>query len=152
MGQPGLWPYSISGDLPIVLARVARVEDETIVRQLLQWHTYTRRRGLIVDLVILDDRAGEPANRLRTELQTRIDGKMLGKSGGVFLLTADTVPADDAVLLAAAARAVLGGDRGSLDRADRSARCPTAPSAAAIHSCCGRDRACRATRPSRLKN
>jgi cellobiose phosphorylase len=114
LGQPGLWPYAISGDLPIVLARVARIEDETIVRQLLQWRTYTRRRGLNVDLVILDERAGEPADRLRTELQTRIAGNMLGKSGGVFFLTADKVPADDAVLLAAAARAVLGGDRGSL--------------------------------------
>ena len=39
---------------------------------------------------------------------------MLGKSGGVFFLTADKVPTDDAVLLAAAARAVLGGGRGSL--------------------------------------
>ena len=39
---------------------------------------------------------------------------MLGKPGGVFFLTADKVPADDAVLLAAAARAVLGGGRGSL--------------------------------------
>jgi len=114
LGQRGLWPYAISGDLPIVLARVARVEDETIVRQLLQWRTYTRRRGLNVDFVILDERVGEPADRLRTELQTRIAGNVLGKSGGVFFLTADKVPADDAILLAAAARAVLGGDRGSL--------------------------------------
>jgi cellobiose phosphorylase len=113
LGQPGLWPYSISGDVPIVLARVARVEDETIVRQLLQWRTYTRRRGLNVDLVILDERVGEPANRLRMELETRIAGK-LGKSGGVFFLTADKITGDDAVLLAAAARAVLGGDSGSL--------------------------------------
>ncbi len=114
LGQPGLWPHSISGDLPIVLARVARVGDERIVRQLVKWRIYTRRRGLNVDLVILDERAGEPAERLRTELQTGIAGEMLGKSGGVFFLTADKVPADDAVLLAAAARAVLVGDRGSL--------------------------------------
>ena len=39
---------------------------------------------------------------------------MLGKSGGVFFLTADKVPTDEAVLLAATARAVLGGGRGSL--------------------------------------
>src|SRR4030095_1203418 len=37
-----------------------------------------------------------------------------GKSGGVFFLAADKVPTDDAVLLAATARAVLGGGRGSL--------------------------------------
>ena len=114
LGQPGLWPHSISGDLPIVLVRVARGDDETVVRQLVQWRTYTRRRGLKLDLVILDERAGEPADRLRRELQAGVAGEMLGKSDGVFFLTADKVPADDAVLLAAAARAVLGGGRGSL--------------------------------------
>ena len=59
LGQPGLWPHAISGDLPIVLVRVARVDDEAVVRQLVQWRTYTRRRGLKLDLVILDERAGE---------------------------------------------------------------------------------------------
>jgi cellobiose phosphorylase len=109
LGQPSLWPYSISGDLPIVLVRVARVDDETIVRQLVRWRIYTPPPGLNVDLVILDERAGEPADRLRTELQTGVAGEMLDKSGGVFFLTADKVSADDAVLLAASARAVLGG-------------------------------------------
>ena len=39
---------------------------------------------------------------------------MLGKPDGVFFLSADQVPADDKVLLSAAARAVLGVGRGSL--------------------------------------
>jgi cellobiose phosphorylase len=120
LGQPSLWPYSISGDLPIVLIRVAQVDDEAIVRQLVRWRIYTRQRGLTVDLVILDERASEPADRLRSELQAGVAGEMFGKSGGVFFLTADKVPADDAVLLAATARAVLGRGRGSLtDQIDR---------------------------------
>jgi cellobiose phosphorylase len=114
LGQPGLWPHSISGDLPIVLVDVATAGDEVMVRQLLQWHTYTRRRGLELDLVILDQRVGEAAERLRTELQTDVAMEILGKPGGIFLLDAANVPADDAVLLAAAARVVLGGGRGSL--------------------------------------
>jgi len=127
LGQPGLWPHSISGDLPIVLVRVAGVDDEAVVRQLIGWHTYTRRRGLKLDLVILDERAGEPADRLRRDLQTVV-GEMLGKSGGVFFLTADKVPTDDAVLLTAAARAVLGGGRGSLtEQIDRRAAPRPAP-------------------------
>ncbi|HSE38040.1 MAG TPA: glycosyl transferase, partial [Blastocatellia bacterium] len=114
LGQPGLWPHSISGDLPIVLVRVSGVDDETVVRQLVQWRVYTRRRGLKFDLVILDDRAGEPADQLRKELQTGPAGAMFGKPDGVFFLTADQVSTDEAVLIAASARAVLGGDRGSL--------------------------------------
>jgi cellobiose phosphorylase len=120
LGQSGLWPYSISGDLPIVMVRVAAADDETVVRQLVRWRTYTRQRGLIVDLVIVDERAGEPADRLRKELQKDVPGEMLGKPGGVFQLSAHEVPAEDAILLAAAARAVLGGGRGSLtDETDR---------------------------------
>src|SRR4029077_14261515 len=53
-------------------------------------------------------------DRLRTDLQKRVASELLGKPGGVFFLTADKLPTDDAVLLAAAARAVLGGGRGSL--------------------------------------
>ncbi len=129
LGQPNLWPHAISGDLPIVLVRVAQADDEAVVRQLLRWCTYTRGRGLKLDLVILDERAGEPADRLRGELETGVAGELLGKSGGVFFLTADKVPTDDAVLLAAAARAVFAGGGGSLaERIDhRGAPRPTPP-------------------------
>jgi len=113
-GQSGLWPHAISGDLPIVLARVAGDDDEGIVRELVRWRLYTRRRGLKLDLVILDARAGEAADRLRSELQGGAAGEMLGKPDGVCFLTEDAVPADDQILLSAAARAVLGGGRGSL--------------------------------------
>jgi cellobiose phosphorylase len=114
LGQSALWPYSISGDLPIVLVRVAGVDGETVVRQLVQWRLYTRSRGLKLDLVILDQREAEAADQLRKELETGVAGEMFGKAGGVFFLTSDKVPADDAVLLAAAARAVVGRDVGSL--------------------------------------
>src|SRR5512133_2031510 len=114
LGQARLWPHSISGDLPIVLVRVAGVDDETVVRQLLQWRIYSRRSGLKLDLVILDERGGEPSDQLRKQLETGVAGEMLGKAGGVFFLTANKVPTNEAVLLAAAARAVLGGNRGSL--------------------------------------
>ena len=114
MGQQGLWPHTISGDLPIVLARVARDDDVGIVRQLVRWRTYTRSRGLKLDLVILDEREGEIADRLLVELQGGAAADMLGKPDGVFFLMADKVPDDDKVLLSAAARAVLGGGQGSL--------------------------------------
>jgi cellobiose phosphorylase len=114
LGQPGLWPHGISGDIPIVLVRVATPDDESLVRQLVQWHAYTRSRGLNLDLVILDERPGNAGDRLRADLQSSIAGPLLGKPGGVFVLAAEKVPADDRVLLAAAARAVLGSGRGSL--------------------------------------
>ena len=56
-GQPGLWPMGISGDLPIVLLRIADIEHLDIVRQLLQAHEYWRMKQFAADLVILNERA-----------------------------------------------------------------------------------------------
>ncbi len=50
-GQPGLWAQGISGDLPIVLLRIADTENLDIARQLLQAHEYWRMKQLAVDLV-----------------------------------------------------------------------------------------------------
>ena len=82
LGQAGLWPLSISGDLPIVLVRVAGADDETVVRQLVQWRIYTRRRGLKLDLVILVERGGEPLDQLRKGTREGVSREMLGKAGG----------------------------------------------------------------------
>jgi cellobiose phosphorylase len=114
LGQPGLWPHGISGDRPIVLARVAAPGDVPLVHELAGWHAYARRRGLDLDLVVLDERPDATADQLLTDLRTGPAGPLLGKPGGVFVLAAAQVPEADAVLLAAAARAVLGGGRGTL--------------------------------------
>jgi cellobiose phosphorylase len=91
-----------------------------------RWHAYTRGRGLNLDLVILDERPGDAGDRLGADLQGGVAGPLLGKPGGVFVLAAEKIPADDRMLLAAAARAVLGGGRGPLtDQIDR--RPPAAP-------------------------
>ena len=113
LGQSRLWAHGISGDLPIVLVRVAN-GDEVLVREMLQWRKYTNRRGLKSDLVILDQRTGESVDRLRSELETALPAEIFNKAGGVFFLAADTIPRENAVLIAASARAVLGGGRKSL--------------------------------------
>jgi cellobiose phosphorylase len=128
LGQPGLWPHGISGDLPIVLVRVAAPDDESLVRQLVQWHAYTRSRGLNLNLVITDERPGDAGDQLRDDLQDSAAGELLGTPGGLFVIAAEKIPADDRVLLAAAARAVLVGGHGSLaDQMDRRPRAATLP-------------------------
>src|SRR6185312_9526147 len=51
-----LWPHGISGDLPLLLVRVAEEEDIALVRQLVRAHDYFRSRHLAADLVILNER------------------------------------------------------------------------------------------------
>jgi cyclic beta-1,2-glucan synthetase len=46
LGQEGLWPHAISGDLPILLVRVLEGDDLPLVRQVLQAQEYWRLKGL----------------------------------------------------------------------------------------------------------
>ncbi len=57
--QTGLWPYGISGDLPIILVRISDERDLSVVKQILRGHGYLRSKGLSVDLVILNEHPRE---------------------------------------------------------------------------------------------
>ena len=54
-GQSGLWTYGISGDLPIALVAIDEKQDLSLVRQMLQAHSYWRAHGFKADLVILNE-------------------------------------------------------------------------------------------------
>ena len=125
--QPGLWGQGISGDLPIVLLRIADAENLDIARQLLQAHEYWRMKQLAVDLVILNERASSYVQDLQIGLETLVRTSRSrpqigadGPLGRVFILRADLIPAETRLLLASVARVVLVGQRGSLsDQLDR---------------------------------
>ena len=125
--QPGLWPMSISGDLPIALLRIADVEHLDLARQLLQAHEYWRMKQLAVDLVILNERASSYVQDLQNALETLVRASQSGgpdsverRRGRVFVLRADLLTPETRALLASVARVVLVGRRGSLaDQLDR---------------------------------
>lgn len=117
-GQSGLWGYAISGDLPIVLLRIADTAHVELARQMIQCHAYWRLKGLPVDLVIWnEDHFG-----YRQHLQDQILGliahgteaQAIDRPGGIFVRSAEQISAEDRILLQAASRAVLVDSRGSL--------------------------------------
>ena len=126
-GQSGLWPMGISGDLPIVLLRIADIEHIDLARRLLQAHEYWRMKQLAVDLVILNERASSYVQDLQIALETQVRTSRSPPAaeaeqhlGRVFVPRADLIPAESRALLASVARVVLVGQRGSLaDQLDR---------------------------------
>jgi cyclic beta-1,2-glucan synthetase len=121
-GGPGpLWAQGISGTRPIVLLRIDDVDDLAIARQLLRAHEYWRRKGLSVDLVILNDRETSYVEDLHTVLDAAVrTGEARHRAGSdpaqgaVFLLRADRVPSETRLALVAVARIVAYGRRGTL--------------------------------------
>jgi cyclic beta-1,2-glucan synthetase len=119
--QSGLWPQGISGDLPIILLRIANIEDIRIVRQLLKAMEYWRARRFEVDLVILNERATSYIQELQAALETTLRTSQArppaseeGATGQVFVLRSDLVPAETCALLGSVARVRLTGDGGGL--------------------------------------
>ncbi|CAG0946396.1 partial cyclic beta-1,2-glucan synthetase, partial [Anaerolineae bacterium] len=117
-GQPGLWPFSISGDHPILLVRMGKSEDLALVQQALQAHTYWRNRHIKVDLVILNEQGTTYGQELRGQLQRVLvrqnSEDWFNRRGGIFVLYADQLSDADRILLDTAARVVLDGSKGSL--------------------------------------
>jgi len=111
LGQSGLWRFGISGDLPIVLLRIGDLSRIDLVKQLLQAHAYWRMKGLVVDLVIVN----EDFSGYRAALQDQIIGlintgpeaQILDKPGGVFVRRAEELSEEDRVLLHTVARVLF---------------------------------------------
>ncbi|MCL4486794.1 MAG: cellobiose phosphorylase [Chloroflexi bacterium] len=117
-GQPGLWPFSISGDYPILLVKINLPEDLAVAEQVLQAHRYWRNRHIKIDLVILNQQATSYSQVLRGQLQRVLvrqkSEDWVGRRGGIFILYADQMGEAERVLLETAARVVLDGKKGSL--------------------------------------
>jgi cyclic beta-1,2-glucan synthetase len=117
-GQAGLWPYGISGDVPIALVTIGEAQDITLVRQMLQAHAYWRNHGLMADLVILNEEASGYEQPLRERLehliQTHAMHAGIDQSGGVYVRSADLMPEEDLTLLRAAASVELVAARGTV--------------------------------------
>jgi cyclic beta-1,2-glucan synthetase len=121
LGPAALWTHGISGDLPIVLARIDEATDLQLLRQLLCAHEYWRMKLLSVDLVILNERPSSYAQEFHASVvavvranEARLHREVAGARGSVFILRADLVSVEVRTLLQCVARAVLVGRLGSL--------------------------------------
>jgi cyclic beta-1,2-glucan synthetase len=117
-GQTDLWKYGISGDVPMLLVRVAEPSHVALFRELLKAHEYLRLKGLQFDLIGLNEHPTSYRQDLHDSLvqlvESSPDKSWIDKPGGVFLRRADLIPLEDQVLLRAAARAVMDGADGDL--------------------------------------
>jgi cyclic beta-1,2-glucan synthetase len=125
-GQPVLWRFGVSGDLPIVAVCVSDGDGLPLARQALKAHAFWRGRGFPVDLVLLADRPATYREELFADLaalaRSSDSRDVIDKPGGVFVRKVQP-GSEDRTLLLAAARVVLYGDRGTLaDQTDAVAR------------------------------
>ncbi|MFL0268601.1 GH36-type glycosyl hydrolase domain-containing protein [Candidatus Clostridium radicumherbarum] len=116
--QPALWPYGISGDLPIVLVLIRNEVDLDTIKQVLHAHEYWSIKGLKIDIVIVNIQNTIYLQPLQDSIRDILASGHLrdkqNKPGGVFLHSKTTMAAEDIDLLRAIARLVIDSEKGSL--------------------------------------
>lgn len=121
MGQPDLWRFGISGDLPILLIRMGDEEETTLLDLLVRAQQLWRHAGLRVDIVAL--RTGpegyeEPVrDRILSILRDAHAYGFLGRTGGVHILSASHLDTESRRAVEAAALVVLDEGQGTLGQA-----------------------------------
>src|SRR5690606_21926141 len=124
-GQSALWPMAISGDFPIFAVRIENVADLDIVAQALRFQEYMRARGLLVDLVIVNEQASSYVQDLQQAIESlcensRLRGKELGPRQHIFAVRRDLMDEISYKTLLAAARIALHTRNGTIfDQVER---------------------------------
>ena len=85
--QNSLWRFGISGDLPIILVRINRVNDVYVINDLILAVEYFYKKGLKVDLVIFNEEDSKYEQYVQDRLYEIISAKnlnyLLHQNGGI---------------------------------------------------------------------
>ncbi|HEX7336800.1 MAG TPA: glucoamylase family protein [Gemmatimonadales bacterium] len=115
-----LWANGVSGDWPILLAMIESPEGLPTLRQLLTAHRYWRRRGMMVDLVIVNTHPStyfqDLADRITAVVYAIADTTSIDKPGGVFVRRKDQLKPDELLMLRATARVHIPCDGRALGK------------------------------------
>lgn len=115
LGQCGLWRHGISGDLPILLARVTEPEHVEFIRDLAFAQRFWRERGFRADLVIINDYPGSYFDTLQDQMQALMqEVNSAAENPGFYLLRGAHLPTEEQALFESVAACVLHGEAGSL--------------------------------------
>ncbi|MES2431885.1 MAG: glucoamylase family protein [Bacteroidota bacterium] len=118
-GQSGLWGYSISGDLPIVLLQIEDSSNIELVKQMIQAHAYWRMKGLLVDLIIWNEDHGGYRQVLQNQILSLLNPVLAAdvkdQPGGIFIRSSDQISNEDRILFQTVARVVISDRLGTLE-------------------------------------
>ncbi|MCI8624459.1 MAG: hypothetical protein HFG26_12490 [Provencibacterium sp.] len=107
LGQRGLWPLSISGDLPLVLLREPETRDPERTLIYARLLAVLRREGFPFDLAALCE-GEEACRRLTAELIHAGFEALIRVRAGIFPIDAASISEEQRVLLMAVSAAVAG--------------------------------------------
>lgn len=107
LGQSSLWPLGISGDSPIILVSINKESDLPFVTLLACQHQYLCKKGLAIDLVILDETIGNYQDQFMRSLHENLISRGIAHMNRIVVLKTTQLSEYQRNLLIAVARVVL---------------------------------------------
>lgn len=114
-----LWKYGISGDLPIILAKIKNVNDSYVVKEVLKAYEFFLNKNINVELVILDEEKHSYENYAKEEIENCILNNHMGylknTRGGIFTISANEIERSDLELLDFVASIIINSKFGGIE-------------------------------------
>lgn len=113
--QEELWKYGISGDFPIILAKIAEVNDIYVIKDLLKAFRFFQNKNITIDLVILNEEKNVYERYVKEAIEKEIADKNLTYLIGsrIFVLNANEIERKE--LLDFKANLIINTHLGSLE-------------------------------------
>lgn len=99
--QSLLWKYSISGDLPIILVHINKIEDAGIINEVINFMDYVKNRKIDIDVIILINEPQKQNGPVYTYVKTRLDRAvyMEQSKGNIYILNITALTKQEVTLL-----------------------------------------------------
>lgn len=85
-----LWNYGISGDVPILLVKIANINDMHVIEECLKAYEYFRTKNVFIDFVIINEEENSYENYVKDGIERAILNRNMmflrNKKAGIFVL------------------------------------------------------------------
>ena len=112
-----LWKYGISGDYPIIFAKIKNVNDIDVIKELVKAYEYFKTKNLEIDLVILNEEKEKYDSYVKDAILDSILNRniayMLNTRGGIYVL--NNINDKDKNLISAYSKLVIDAKNGNLN-------------------------------------
>ena len=112
-----LWKFGISGDLPIIFARIKNVNDIDVISELIKAYEYFRTKNLEIDLVILNEEKDKYDSYVKDAIIDSILNRnlayMLNIKGGIYVL--NNIKDEDKELISVYSKLIIDAKNGNLN-------------------------------------
>lgn len=116
--QRDLWPYGISGDLPMLLVVVEEEKDLDMIRQVLLMYKYWQLKGLVVDLIIYNKQDTSYTQPLQNSIAQLVNvseqNKKRNYKGSIYIHSKSTISEEILNFLKGISKVVVESSKGSL--------------------------------------